>query len=91
MQPDAKIAARHSVGAWFLLCTRCTFNHRTTEGKLSTLGRYNMPRLNFLLRYATLLGVFGALQFSNCAKAADLNALATAALKPFFEQLIAFF
>jgi len=46
-----------------------------------------MRRINFLLRYATLLGVFWALQLGNCAKASELHFLATTALKPFFEQL----
>jgi ABC-type molybdate transport system, periplasmic component len=46
-----------------------------------------MQHFRFLLRYAILLGAFGALQLGTCAKAADLHVLATTALKPFFEQV----
>ncbi|NER59123.1 ABC transporter substrate-binding protein [Pseudomonas sp. MAFF212428] len=47
-----------------------------------------MQRFKALLRHATLLGVFWTLQLGTCANAADLQVLATTALKPFFEQMI---
>jgi molybdate transport system substrate-binding protein len=74
------------LGTWFV-CALVAFFNRITEGTLSKVGAHHMRRINFLLRYATLLGVFWALQLGNCAKASELHVLATTALKPFFEQM----